>query len=350
MEQILSCSSHIPAVTSISNIFIEKYMLNANGSYVKVYLYFSKCIQAGENDISVESAADKLESTEKDILRALQYWEKKHLIVLSHNEYGVLTGMEFVNPNEIEPQSKTTINVTEDVTITNEAEYHQKPIEENENFIWTCHVVEKYLNRPLKSGEMQLLIYLYGKLEFSSDLILYLYEYCISLDKTNINYIQTVALSWDEKKIKTPEDAQLITANYNTVYNSVSKAFGLGRQLVTVEKKMVDRWQNNLKMDLSVILEACNRTILKIQKADFNYADGILKNWYEYHIHTLQDIETYDNIHAKKQAESAKPKAPVFSNINNSNNTMRKNQFQSFQQRSVTPFEMSELEKKLLNR
>lgn len=52
-------------------------MLSANGSYVKVYIYLAKCIQAGEKNLSVSSLADKMDNTEKDILRALNYWEKK---------------------------------------------------------------------------------------------------------------------------------------------------------------------------------------------------------------------------------------------------------------------------------
>lgn len=54
-------------------------MLDANGRYVKVYLYLSEYIQAGKTDISVSELADKMDSTERDIIRALQHWEKKGL-------------------------------------------------------------------------------------------------------------------------------------------------------------------------------------------------------------------------------------------------------------------------------
>ena len=69
MDNILLCSNHIPLVTSIHNTFIEKYMLHANGCYVKVYLYLSKCIQAGEEDLSISSLADQMENTEKDAIK-----------------------------------------------------------------------------------------------------------------------------------------------------------------------------------------------------------------------------------------------------------------------------------------
>ena len=44
---------YIKPNTVISNAFIEHFMLDANGSYVKVYLYLSEYIQAGKTDISV---------------------------------------------------------------------------------------------------------------------------------------------------------------------------------------------------------------------------------------------------------------------------------------------------------
>ena len=82
MDTIMLCSGYLPSTTFIHNIFIENYMLSANGSYVKVYIYLAKCIQAGEKNLSVSSLADKMDNTEKDILRALNYWEKNNLINL----------------------------------------------------------------------------------------------------------------------------------------------------------------------------------------------------------------------------------------------------------------------------
>ena len=102
MDNILLCSNHIPLVTSIHNTFIEKYMLRANGSYVKVYLYLSKCIQAGQDDLSISSLADQMENTEKDIIRALNYWEKQGLLRITRSEDGSeILGIDVLNPDEL---------------------------------------------------------------------------------------------------------------------------------------------------------------------------------------------------------------------------------------------------------
>lgn len=107
MEQLLLCSDHIPLTTSIYNTFIQKYMPDANGSYVKVYLYLSMCIQSGEKRLSITSLADLMENTEKDIIRALHYWEKKGLMVLQRGDTpDMITGIEICNPDTPDsPQS-----------------------------------------------------------------------------------------------------------------------------------------------------------------------------------------------------------------------------------------------------
>ena len=257
MDHILLCTNHIPPITTIYNSFIEDYMPTANGSYVKVYLYIAKCLQAKESNFSISSLADQLENTEKDILRALMYWEKKGLMSLNRDKAtGEILGLEMLIPfaerdfdtyENAAKESAASLGVDSDLSETgaldrrnsdfsetdaaNTSTYESsgtdapsnvnsdvhrasssaqeknsstvKPIQvppeqiqelsANEDFVWVCNVVESYLERPMKPTEIQLITYLYGTLHFSRELILHLYDYCISMGKTACNYIQTVA-------------------------------------------------------------------------------------------------------------------------------------------------------------
>ena len=458
MDHILLCTNHIPPITTIYNSFIEDYMPAANGSYVKVYLYIAKCLQAKESNFSISSLADQLENTEKDILRALMYWEKKGLMSLNRDKAtGEILGLEMLIPfaerdfdtyENTAKESAASLGVDSDLSETgalnrrnsdlsetgaldrrnsdlsetgalnrrnsdfsetgaldrrnsdlsetgaldrrnsdfsetdaaNTSTYESsgtdapsnvnsdvhrasnsaqennssavKPIQvppeqiqelsANEDFVWVCNVVESYLELPMKPTEIQLITYLYGTLHFSRELILHLYDYCISMGKTACNYIQTVALSWHEQGIKTPEQAQNASVRYLASYNAVSKALGLGRGLAEIEKKYVDHWQNDWNMDLSVILEACNRTVLKLHHADFKYTEGILSHWNEQNVRTLQGVEQSDLHYAqtKEQKEKKKPST--------SGKQTPRNQFQNFKQRDVSSEELQELERKLL--
>lgn len=406
MDHILLCTNHIPPITTIYNSFIEDYMPAANGSYVKVYLYIAKCLQAKESNFSISSLADQLENTEKDILRALMYWEKKGLMSLNRDKAtGEILGLEMLIPfaerdfdtyENTAKESAASLGVDSDLSETgaldrrnsdfsetdaaNTSTYESsgtdapsnvnsdvhrasssaqeknsstvKPIQvppeqiqelsANEDFVWVCNVVESYLERPMKPTEIQLITYLYGTLHFSRELILHLYDYCISMGKTACNYIQTVALSWHEQGIKTPEQAQNASVRYLASYNAVSKALGLGRGLAEIEKKYVDHWQNDWNMDLSVILEACNRTVLKLHHADFKYTEGILSHWNEQNVRTLQGVEQSDLHYAQTKEQKEKKKPSI------SGKQTPRNQFQNFKQRDVSSEELQELERKLL--
>ena len=377
MENVLSCTGYIQQNTVISNAFIEHFMLDANGSYVKVYLYLSKCIQSGGIDISIPFLADKTDSTERDIIRALQHWEKKGLIKITlDNVTEQISSIQMLNPDDVYQAAKSASYIddtAEDIASTSQIPFsskekksdsvnsvsvsaeQRKELAANQDLQFALQAIQSFLERPFKSNEIELISYLYGTLHFSSELLIHLYDYCISLGKSNSNYIQAVALSWHEQGVKSPEDAKKVTTDYNTAYTAISKAFGLGRPLAIIEKQFVERWQKEWMIDLSVIIEACNRTMLKIQKADFKYTEGILDNWHKSGIKTLLDVEKADEIYTKHKSEksnnSQNSQKNYRYNANNSGGSyIKKNQFNTFQQRDTSHAEISELERKLLNR
>ena len=58
--------------TYIPNAFIDTYMPEANGSFVKVYLYLLRQMGTATPVLTIEMMADMLSNTEADILRALR--------------------------------------------------------------------------------------------------------------------------------------------------------------------------------------------------------------------------------------------------------------------------------------
>lgn len=78
--------------TVVSNLFIDEYMGDANDAQIKVYLYLLRMINTGQTT-SVSDIADKFNHTEKDILRALKYWEKRRLMDLDYDGGKNLVGI-----------------------------------------------------------------------------------------------------------------------------------------------------------------------------------------------------------------------------------------------------------------
>ncbi len=91
MADITLHSSSVAGVTCISNTFIDDFMKDANGEYIKIYLYLLRWSMKKTFDIS--QLADSFDYTEKDVMRALSYWEKVGLLRLEYSANNELTGI-----------------------------------------------------------------------------------------------------------------------------------------------------------------------------------------------------------------------------------------------------------------
>ena len=84
-------------VTVLNNNFIDNYMPEANGEFVKVYIYLLRMLGRPEEAFGLSQMADSLFCTEGDILRALKYWESEKLVTLLYEE-AELTGITLQAP------------------------------------------------------------------------------------------------------------------------------------------------------------------------------------------------------------------------------------------------------------
>lgn len=371
-------------ITYISNVFIDSYMPSANGTFVKIYLYLLRCLQQTQVDLSISHISDHFDCTEGDVVRALKYWEKVNLLSLIRDNNGQITDIQFLEPkaekneeenteknNSFKPGTNNTLktsNETKDignspVSAANQTLYHGSgkgyttsasqayvrmdyseqdlhSLQQDSAFGTILKVVQDYLERPLSPQHIQLVAFLYRELKFSDELIYHLFEYCINRGKRRPNYIEKVAISWAEANVKTPDDAVNASAEYNADYSIVCKAFGLNRMPGAVERQYIDRWVKEFGFDRNIIEEACNRTLLKIQKPDFKYANGILEGWHKSGVRKFADIAKQDALHKTKQQPSVAPKTSIPNN----------NKFNSFPQRNYSQEDFSSLEKRLLKK
>ena len=84
--------------TLIPNVFIDKYMTEASGEFVKVYLCLLRMQEVTE--ITVSALADKLDLSERTVNRALAFLEKCHLLKLFYDEQGKMSGLRLLPGTE----------------------------------------------------------------------------------------------------------------------------------------------------------------------------------------------------------------------------------------------------------
>lgn len=370
MAMITLQNSSMTEVTILSNTFIDNYMPEANGEFVKVYIYLLRSLSNAPVSFSLEQMADRLLCTERDILRALKYWAKQELLVLDFTDSDKLCGIALLSPDKHTENASSvsasveTVSTVEQPAIqaasapsaavepsvpTGKASSDKKQeltperireLNQNEEIIQILYIAEQYLGKTLSPTESQKLLFFYDGLGLSADLIEYLLEYCVSHNHKSIRYIEKVAIAWAEEGITTVEQAKRSNSRYNKEYFTILKALGItNRNPVETEITLMDTWLKTYCFSMEIIQEACNRTVLQTGQASFQYTDKILEGWKKKEVKTLDDIRSLDDEHQKrrqsKKAASRKPAAPASNN-----------RFNNFEQRE---YDFSEYEKHLLN-
>ncbi|MCR5637881.1 MAG: DnaD domain protein [Lachnospiraceae bacterium] len=341
-------------VTSISNIFIDEYMGDANDAQIKIYLYLLR-MMAANLPTSVNDIADKFNHTEKDVLRSLKYWEKQGLITLYYGDNGELTSihMEDIVPhkNQVKTHPDTFLISVPNKQIVEKrvkSSVPQKPVysaadinafSSDPKSSSLLFIAEQYFCKTLTPSDIRTIFYIHDELKFSDDLIDYLMQYCADNNKKDFRYMEKVAVNWSEQNITTVEQARSESFKYNDSINSVMKALGMENRPTEKEVSFISKWQEDYGFTMEIILEACGRTVLATQRNRLKYCDGILRKWFEHGVKMMDDIAKEDAAFTAGYAQNANKGKLSMSGSSN-------NRFNNFTQND---YDFDELEKQILD-
>lgn len=410
MTAINISSDIATSFTTVSDIFIDQYMPKANGEFVKVYLYLLRATGSGAGIATISEIADHFSNTEADIVRALNYWASEGILQVQTGADGQITGINLCslavsgmqaaqsniqssvadnatqnnmqsgvinNAVQNNMQSNVDNNTAQNISgadsqmqdsvmekLKNQAtdkaapsqkEYTLDEIKEfrkNPDISELFFIIETYLKHTLSSSDTNMVLYWLDELHFSTDLVEYLVEYCITKGHSSLRYMNKVALGWADAGIKTVDQAKDDVAAHSQIYYSVMKALGItGRNLVDSEVSLINKWVGEYGFDMELVKAACSKTISAIQKPSFEYTDSILTNWRKKDVHTLKDVEVLDANFAKANKATGSGSSQGANATNGfskpkSNNSNSKNKFNNFNQRNN---DYDKLEKLFLN-
>lgn len=356
--------------TIISNRFIDEYMLEANDAQLKVYLYLSRMMNSNMST-SISDIADKFNHTEKDVERALRYWERAGLLVLSYdasknieNVRLAKIGMENSAMLESAPAVAKSVvpvqqyipapvvaaasHVTEVKTSIPAPKVADKPsyslddmkaFRQDEEAQQILFISEQYVGKPLTPGDIKTLIYLHKELHFTMDLIDYLVQYCVERGHRDFRYIEKVGVSWAEADITTAAEAANFAEQYSSSTYTICKSLGRLSDPTTKEIDLISRWTGEYSFSQEVILEACTRAVNATEKHRFEYADGILANWKKQNVQSVADVTKLDEAFSQNKAAMRSSTAKTGGQSGN-------NKFNTFQQNS---YDFSQLEREILS-
>lgn len=336
--------------TVLSNRFIDQYMKDANDAQIKVYLYLLRMVSANlPTDIA--EIADKFNHTEKDIIRALTYWEKLRLLSIDYDSRHNITGIRLCNPAK--PETAETAEGFSSMTATQAvaaspskaimssaavspalelvpdkpkpvfpdyaAEKNSYTLEdiaafqENPESRQLLFAAQQYTGRTISGPEIKTLLFIYDRLGFALDLTDYLLQYCIGQGQKSFRIIEQTAIRWYEagiiniKQAKSFQQAQRSAVDQKT---SIEIMKLLGKQGLPAKKEQeyIIHWLVECAHPMELIEEACNRTVMKTDTNRFSYANSILESWQNDNIRSLKELNAAEAVR-KSRSNTARQSA-----------------------------------------
>lgn len=359
MKTITISTENSETYSSVSNFFIDYYMTEANGDFVKVYLYLVRLLSR-QSAITVADIADHFNLTEKDICRAIKYWITRDVLKLNYDGNGNLSGIVLLPLNppldtgkltsdaisilRSEPQpvlEKNNIRALP-VSSMNQPSVAGSAVERDaveltappkpkftkasmddklldEDWADIMYQVETLFGKTLSSRDTETLLYIYDTLQFDVDLLEYLIEYCTTMGKKSCHYMEAVAIAWYKDGIKTRAQAKEQASITSGVAKIVFHALGIRKRYPSnVETAYFNQWTKDFGFSPELIECACNKAIIsQPSSANLPYINGILENWHKKGVKTLKDVEELDKAFANKAPSSPARMAKVSNGFNN---------------------------------
>lgn len=281
--KINSKASHF----TISTAFVDRFMKDAHPSFVKVYIYIARhALESAE--LSLEKIAEDTGLIKSDVVTAFKYWNK--VGVVSYDASG-LTLLPFdgetvsvSNRNEtsqaFEPEKKIKKQSTS-VASSYKGTEVVKTVTSNQALSQFFAIIGQLLNKPLSTNDYKVIYSFIDYLKLPEQVIIMLFEYCISIGKTNMRYIEKIAYAWADEGIVTPELAEgYVKRNTEErdVLKRYKKSFKItGRDFTDTETKMLTGWINDLKASEELIMYAYDKAVMNTGKISFQYMDSVIR-------------------------------------------------------------------------
>lgn len=344
-DKITLYTSGNKQVTCVSNSFIDKYMADADGEYVKIYIYLLRILGEGQSSFSIVKMADILGHTERDIRKALAYWESQKLLKVEYDSDRNPVGICLLDPDRSDmsltdnpTDCRPSPSVNDEISSEScEPAFSLSEIEElsgRSESQELLYVTEKLIGRPLNRTEIESVLYWLWTLSLPVDVLECMVEQCVSAGHTSIRYMNTVAISWKENGIKTEKEARYKNEIHSKAYYTVLKAFGINnRGLNETEESFLDRWINEYAFSDDILRFACEKALAATGKASFTYAERCLSDWYKEGVKSIKDIPSADK--GMRYQKISSGSSPVIDH--------------GFQEHKYTTEELADIESHLMN-
>lgn len=268
--------------TNIPDVFFTEYLAQANGDFIKVYLYML-FLSKYNKEIKITDLCKKLNLQQKTIQEAVKFWEQEGAITKKNTGF-IMNQLQEIELHKL--YSPRTALSAEELKKSAESKYRAQVMDNINNLFFQGMMSPSWYN------DIDLW---FKKYQFDEEVMLALFQYCYNRSAMHRNYIQTVADAWYKNKVKTFNDLDLYwqkLEKMNVLTKTISKKLGFNRSLTQFEESYIEKWNVEYGYDLDVIELALKKTTSK-SNPNFEYLNTLLTNWYEHGLKTADEVQQY---------------------------------------------------------
>ncbi len=274
-------------VFTVQTSFVDKYIKDANPSFIKVYIYISRHLNS-KKELTLDTIAEDTGLLKSDVVASLKFWDKKGVISYTSSSIQILPISDDDVPQsqhetKEEEQKKDSMHQPNaSVASSYKASSVIKTVTSDEKLAHLFAIISQILNKSLSSNDYKIIYSFIDYLKLPEQVIIVLFEYCVSVSQTNMRYIEKIAYSWADNGINTPARAVEHVGKLNaqqTVLSSYKKKFKIqGRDFSDSEVKFLLSWLNDYKATEETIMYAYDTSIMNTGKISFKYMDAVIKS------------------------------------------------------------------------
>lgn len=259
--------------TLIENRFLTKYLPEADGFFVKTYLYGLFLCQNSESDFSVSSMAEVLKTTENKIRDAFCFWENLDLV-------------EIVSDEPFSVRYLPVRSATGRPTRVNYARY----ADFNKELLRKMSRIGQDVGYAQSLKYMQFL----DESDMQPQALLLVVEYCISQRGENVSpaHVFNKAKKFLRQGLGTYEQVERALSSYNAHEKEVVALFAAMKISSAPDESdyaLFARWTEELGFSFSTVKAVANR----LKKGTMRGLDGVLSELYSRGKTEEKEAETY---------------------------------------------------------
>lgn len=295
-------------------IVADNFLKLATGEQIKVLLYILRCSgrSCTDEEIALNTGVSPQQAAD-----AVMFWQQVNVLAtdLSAAESSNIMSAPPapVSQNAVTQQKQTEAPEECKGTALPRRKQNITPSEISKMMKDSADISELFKTAEgclgtLTHTQQNSLIWMYTYLGLKKEVIITLLAYCVSIEKTNVSYIEKIACDWSENEINSLNAAQEEVARMSSSRDyivQIMRAFEMKRRPTGKQLDLIAQWKS-IGFSIELIHYAYEKTIEQIDKLSFEYINKILLSWRDSGYTTVKQIKDAESDYRKKKKSGAK--------------------------------------------